>query len=106
MQWHQYGFIASWEFVDDHMERKNTEGSDDQETSEKVFVEKRRKKKKGFMVIIKSLEFLPNIITAAALTETNHIDYGESAGSPLSGNIMHIAVLDRYLTQPDGFKLA
>ncbi|KAG5391557.1 hypothetical protein IGI04_021520 [Brassica rapa subsp. trilocularis] len=94
MQWHQYGFIASWEFLDDHMERKNTEGSDDQETSEKVFVEKRRKKKKGFMVIIKSLEFLPNIITAAALTETNHIDYGESAGSPLSGNIMHIAVLD------------
>ncbi|RID57049.1 hypothetical protein BRARA_F00455 [Brassica rapa] len=94
MQWHQYGFIASWEFLDDHMERKNSEGSDDQETSEKVFVEKRRKKKKGFMVIIKSLEFLPNIITAAALTETNHIDYGESAGSPLSGNIMHIAVLD------------
>ncbi|KAF8046826.1 hypothetical protein N665_3391s0004, partial [Sinapis alba] len=87
MQWHQYGLIASWEFLDDLMERKNTD-SDDQETSEKVFVEKRRKKKKGVMVIIKSLQFLPNIINAA-LTETNHSDYE----SPLSGNIMHIAVV-------------
>lgn len=105
MHWHQYGLIASWEFLDDLMERKNTD-SDDQETSEKVFVEKRRKKKKGVMVIIKSLQFLPNIINAA-LTETNHSDYE----SPLSGNIMHIAIVginnqmsllqDRYLMQPD-----
>ncbi|KAG2305142.1 hypothetical protein Bca52824_033793 [Brassica carinata] len=98
MQWHQYGLIASWEFLDDLMERKNTDSDDDQETCENVFVEKRRKKKKGFMVIIKSLEFLPNIISAAALTETKHSDYG----SPLSGNIMHIALVginkDRYLT--------
>lgn len=107
MQWHQYGLIASWEFLDDLMERKTTDSDDDQETCEKVFVEKRRKKKKGFMVIIKSLEFLPNIISAA-LTETNHSDYE----SPLSGNIMHIAIVgmsllqDRYLTQaPDVFKL-
>nr|CAC19875.1 acetyl-CoA carboxylase [Brassica napus] len=108
MQWHQYGLIASWEFLDDLMERKTTDSDDDQETCEKVFVEKRRKKKKGFMVIIKSLEFLPNIISAA-LTETNHSDYE----SPLSGNIMHIAIVgmsllqDRYLTQAcDVFKLS
>lgn len=97
MQWHQYGLIASWEFLDDLMERKNT-GSDDLETCEEVFVEKRRKKKKGLMVIIKSLEFLPNLISAAALTETNHSD----SGSPLSGNIMHIALMginkDMYVT--------
>ncbi|KAJ0232077.1 Acetyl-CoA carboxylase [Hirschfeldia incana] len=89
MQLHQYGLIASWEFLDDLMERKTTDSDDDQETSEKVFVEKRRKKKKGSMVIIKSLEFLPDIISAAALTETNHSDYG----SPSSGNIMHIALV-------------
>lgn len=98
MQWHQYGLIASWEFLDDVMERKNTGSDDDLETCEEVFVEKRRKKKKGFMVISQSLEFLPNLISAVALTETNHSDYG----SPLSGNIMHIALVginkDRYLT--------
>ncbi|EOA39468.1 hypothetical protein CARUB_v10008063mg [Capsella rubella] len=90
MQWHRSGLIASWEFLEENMERKNI-GLDDDETSEKVFLEKRRKKKRGAMVIIKSLEFLPSIISAA-LRETNHNDY-ETAGDPLSGNMMHIAIV-------------
>ncbi|CAH8297840.1 unnamed protein product [Eruca vesicaria subsp. sativa] len=92
IQWHKYGLIASWEFLDDLIKRKSTGSDDDQETSEKVFVEKRRKKKKGFMVILKSLEFLPNIISAAALTETNHSDCEP-------GNIMHIAIVGMSLLQ-------
>lgn len=105
MQWHRSGLIASWEFIEEHIERKNI-GSDDYETSEKGLVEKRSKRKWGAMVIIKSLQFLPSIISAA-LTETNHNNY-ESAGAPLSGNMMHIAIVginnqmsllqDRYLT--------
>ncbi|CAA7024293.1 unnamed protein product [Microthlaspi erraticum] len=90
MQWHRSGLIASWEFLEEHMERKNY-GSDDQETSENVFVEKRRKKKRGTMVIIKSLQFLPSIINTA-LAEIEHNHY-ESAEDPISGNIMHIAIV-------------
>ncbi|KAL1223719.1 Acetyl-CoA carboxylase 1 [Cardamine amara subsp. amara] len=90
MQWHRSGLIASWEFLEEHIERKNI-GSDDHETSEKGLVEKRRKKKWGAMVITKSLQFLPSLINAA-LTETNH-NNNESAGAPLSGNMMHIAIV-------------
>lgn len=72
------------------MERKNI-GLDDQETPEKGLVEKRSKRNWGAMVIIKSLQFLPSIISAA-LTETNHNDH-VSSGAPLSGNMMHIAIV-------------
>jgi len=88
------------------MERKNI-GLDDHDTSEKGLVEKHSKRKWGAMVIIKSLQFLPSIISAA-LRETKHND-SETAGAPLSGNMMHIAIVginnqmsllqDRYLTQ-------
>ncbi|XP_019100885.1 PREDICTED: acetyl-CoA carboxylase 1-like [Camelina sativa] len=90
MQWHRSGLIASWEFLEEHMERKNF-GLDDQETSEKGILEKRSKRKWGAMVIIKSLQFLPSIISAA-LRETNHNDY-ETAEASLSGNMMHIAIV-------------
>ncbi|XP_010513439.2 PREDICTED: acetyl-CoA carboxylase 1-like [Camelina sativa] len=89
MQWHRSGLIASWEFLEEeHMDIKNI-GLD--KTSEEVFLEKRRKKKWGAMVIIKSLQFLPSIISAA-LREINHNDY-ETAGASLSGNMMHIAIV-------------
>jgi len=104
MQWHQSGVIASWEFLE-HFERKNT-GPDDHEISEKGIVAKSSKRKRGTMVIIKSLQFLPSIINAS-LRETNH-SHCEYARAPLSGNMMHIAVVginnqmsllqDRYLT--------
>jgi acetyl-CoA carboxylase/biotin carboxylase 1 len=90
MQWHRSGLLASWEFLEEHMERKNI-GLDDPDTSEKGLVEKRSKRKWGAMVIIKSLQFLPSIISAA-LRETKHNDY-ETAGAPLSGNMMHIAIV-------------
>ncbi|XP_010461353.1 PREDICTED: acetyl-CoA carboxylase 1-like [Camelina sativa] len=85
MQWNRSGLIASWEFLEEHMDIKNI-GLD--ETSEEVFLEKRRKKKWGAMVVIKSLQYLPSIISAA-LREINHNDY-ETAGS---GNMMHIALV-------------
>ncbi|KAG7648582.1 Biotin carboxylase-like N-terminal domain [Arabidopsis thaliana x Arabidopsis arenosa] len=90
MQWHRSGLLASWDFLEEHMERKNI-GLDDHDTSEKGLVEKRSKRKWGAMVIIKSLQFLPSIISAA-LRETKHNDY-ETAGAPLSGNMMHIAIV-------------
>ncbi|VYS48102.1 unnamed protein product [Arabidopsis thaliana] len=89
MQWHQSGVIASWEFLE-HFERKNT-GPDDHEISEKGIVAKSSKRKRGTMVIIKSLQFLPSIINAS-LRETNH-SHCEYARAPLSGNMMHIAVV-------------
>ncbi|KAL3514074.1 hypothetical protein ACH5RR_026791 [Cinchona calisaya] len=50
MQWHQSGLIASWEFLEEHVERNNW--SDDQ-SLEKPLVKKHSEKKWGAMVIIK-----------------------------------------------------
>ncbi|KAF8377274.1 hypothetical protein HHK36_030649 [Tetracentron sinense] len=70
MQWHRSGLIASWEFSEEHIQRRNS--SDDQ-TSDKPLVEKHSERKWGAMVIIKSLQFLPTVISAAAaLKETTH----------------------------------
>ncbi|XP_058224894.1 acetyl-CoA carboxylase 1-like isoform X2 [Rhododendron vialii] len=90
MQWHRYGLIASWEFLEEHIARKN--GSEDQ-CSDETVVEKRTERKWGAMVIIKSLQFLSMVIDAA-LRETCH-DTLDASGSisPVShGNMMHIAL--------------
>lgn len=90
MQWHRYGLIASWEFLEEHIARKN--GSEDQ-SSDETLVEKRTERKWGAMVIIKSLQFLSMVIDAA-LRETCH-DTLDASGSisPVShGNMMHIAL--------------
>ncbi|KAJ6730387.1 hypothetical protein OIU85_021209 [Salix viminalis] len=92
MQWHRSGLIASWEFLEEHIERKN--GSGDQ-TSDKPLVEKHCEQKWGAMVITKSLQFLPAIISAA-LRETVHDPHETTSNGSLEptsfGNMMHIAV--------------
>ncbi|XP_044511977.1 acetyl-CoA carboxylase 1-like [Mangifera indica] len=90
MQWHRGGLIASWEFVEEHIERKN--GSEDQ-MSDKLLVEQHSERKWGAMVIIKSLQLLPPIITAA-LRETSHnIHEPIPDGSAEPTNMMHIALV-------------
>ncbi|CAH2075711.1 unnamed protein product [Thlaspi arvense] len=93
MQWHRSGLIASWEFLEEHIGRKD--GSESQ-VSDKTSVEKHTERKWGAMVIIKSLQFLPSVINAA-LTETKQSmnggipnGYAESASH---GNMMHIALV-------------
>lgn len=93
MQWHRSGLIASWEFLQEHVERKND--SEDQ-TLEKTVVEKHIEKKWGAMVIIKSLQLLPTVLTSA-LRETTHNSQttigNESNLDSDHGNMMHIALV-------------
>jgi acetyl-CoA carboxylase/biotin carboxylase 1 len=91
MQWHRSGLIASWEFLEGHIERKN--GTEFQ-MSEKPVLENRSERKWGAMVIIKSLQFLPSTINAA-LRETPH-NQRETVSNlePASfGNMMHISLV-------------
>ncbi|KAJ6997734.1 acetyl-CoA carboxylase 1-like [Populus alba x Populus x berolinensis] len=93
MQWHRSGLIASWEFLEEHIERKN--GFEDQ-MPDKPLVEKHREQKWGAMVIIKSLQFLPAIISAALL-ETAHDPHEVVLNGSVEptgfGNMMHIALV-------------
>ncbi|XVE55454.1 hypothetical protein DITRI_Ditri03aG0159900 [Diplodiscus trichospermus] len=93
MQWHRCGLIASWEFLEEHTGRKN--GSEVQ-MSDKTFVEKHIQRKWGAMVIIKSLQLLSAIISAA-LKETTHNLHEATANVSLEpttfGNMMHIALV-------------
>ncbi|EOY16076.1 Acetyl-CoA carboxylase 1 isoform 2 [Theobroma cacao] len=93
MQWHRSGLIASWEFLEEHIERKN--GSEEK-MSDKPLVEKHGEKKWGAMVIIKSLQFLPAIINAALRETTHNLHEATPNGcaEPSSfGNMMHIALV-------------
>ncbi|KAG2709256.1 hypothetical protein I3843_05G209100 [Carya illinoinensis] len=93
MQWHRSGLITSWEFLEEHIERKN--GSGDQ-MSEQKLVEKHSERKWGAMVIIKSLQFLPSIIDAAIRETTHNLHEAVPNGSvePANfGNMMHIALV-------------
>ncbi|CAL5414879.1 unnamed protein product [Camellia sinensis] len=93
MQWHRSDLIASWEFFEEHIERKN--GSEDQ-MLDKPFVEKHTEKKWGAMLIIKSLQFLPTAISAA-LRETTHDRHDTIPNGSIEptshGNMMHIALV-------------
>ncbi|KAJ9545853.1 hypothetical protein OSB04_025560 [Centaurea solstitialis] len=88
MQWHRSGLIASWQFMEGHIEEANTS---DFGMTEQPSVDK----KWGAMVIIKSLQFLPDVISAA-LKETTHNSHGASqngfADPSNHGNMMHIAL--------------
>lgn len=90
MQWHRSGLIASWEFLEEHIERKN---SAEDETFDKLLVEKHSERRWGAMVIIKSLQFLPAIVHAA-LRETTHNEAVPNGSSEPKcfGNMMHIAL--------------
>ncbi|XP_058085333.1 acetyl-CoA carboxylase 1-like isoform X2 [Magnolia sinica] len=98
MQWHRSGLIASWEFSEEHIEKRD--GGEDKMCDESV-VEKHCEKRWGVMVIIKSLQFLTDAINAA-LKETTHCpSFGSDHemvpnGSlePVShGNMLHVALV-------------
>ncbi|XP_054796887.1 acetyl-CoA carboxylase 1-like [Prosopis cineraria] len=94
MQWHKSGLIASWEFLEEYVERKSA--SEDQR-SNKILVENRGKGKWGAMVIVKSLQFLPTIV-GAALKEATHnfhktLPKGSTEAINDYGNMMHIALV-------------
>ncbi|KAL0300319.1 UNVERIFIED_CONTAM: Acetyl-CoA carboxylase 1 [Sesamum angustifolium] len=93
MQWHRFGLIASWEFLDEHVERKNR--SED-EISNEPSVERRNERKWGAMVVLKSLHFLPTVMTAALREATHNLQAEIPDGSTrpaTSGNMMHIALV-------------
>ncbi|KAL8058416.1 hypothetical protein ABFX02_03G016600 [Erythranthe guttata] len=86
MQWHRSGLIASWQFLDEHVQRKNR--------SEDEF-SKRNEGKWGAMVVIKSLHFLPTVVAAALREATNNwqaVVPDQSIHPVTSGNMMHIAL--------------
>lgn len=93
MQWHRSGLIATWEFMEEHIERENV--SNDLSTYEPL-VEKHSERKWGAMVVIKSLQFLPTVITAA-LKETTHSSSETIPSGSLEtinhGNMLHIALV-------------
>lgn len=93
MQWHRSGLIASWEFLEEHVEKKN-ESQD--HTSDKPLVEKHSERKWGAMVIIKSLQLFPAIVSAALRETTHNLDkcIPNGSGEPDSyGNMMHVALV-------------
>ncbi|XP_058096705.1 acetyl-CoA carboxylase 1-like [Magnolia sinica] len=98
MQWHRSGLIASWEFSEEHIEKRKA--PEDQVCDEPV-VEKHCEKRWGVMVIIKSLQFLPNAINAALKEATHCSSFGSlretvSNGTlePNShGNMLHITLV-------------
>ncbi|KAF8411504.1 hypothetical protein HHK36_004056 [Tetracentron sinense] len=93
MQWQRLGLIALWEFSKEHIQRRN--GSEDQ-ISGKPLVEKHSERKWGAMVIIKSLQFLPTVISAALKETTQSIHEMMLNGSlepASSDNMLHIALV-------------
>ncbi|KAL5982106.1 acetyl-coenzyme-A carboxylase [Asimina triloba] len=98
MRWHRTGLVASWEFSEEHIEKRNASGD---QASEDQVVKKHCKKKWGVMVIIKSLQFLPNSVNIA-LKEATHCSSFSSDCKALSngtsepsshGNMLHIALV-------------
>ncbi|KAL8514106.1 hypothetical protein ACS0TY_013288 [Phlomoides rotata] len=92
MQWHRSGLIASWEFLDEHVERNK--GSEDAVPNEPS-LEKQNVRKWGAMVVIKSLQFLPTVVTAALREATHNSSNAisnESIQTATCGNMMHMAL--------------
>ncbi|GAB2219638.1 hypothetical protein Droror1_Dr00007275 [Drosera rotundifolia] len=92
MQWHRSGLIASWGFMEEHIERADV--SEDL-GSTKPLVDKHSERKWGAMVIIKSLQFLPSIINAASKEATHnfHEETPNGSSEPVGhGNMLHIAL--------------
>ena len=92
MQWHRSGLIGSWEFLEEHIERKN--GIDDQEYSQSV--EKHSERKWGAMIILKSLQLLPTTLSAALKETTHNGNEATRDKSPEAmnfGNMVHIALV-------------
>ncbi|KAF1871341.1 hypothetical protein Lal_00020134 [Lupinus albus] len=93
MQWNRSGLIASWEFLEEYIEVKS--GVENQ-MLEKAPVVKHSEKKWGVMVIIKSLQFLPAMISDALREASSNLHEALTGGSgePVKyGNMMHIALV-------------
>ncbi|KAE9603887.1 putative ligase [Lupinus albus] len=90
MQWNRSGLIASWEFLEEYIERKS--GVEDQ-MSEKTPVGKHDKKKWGVMVILKSLQFLPAMISDALREASSNLNEALTSEPIKYGNMMHIALV-------------
>ncbi|KAL2894342.1 Acetyl-CoA carboxylase 1 [Bienertia sinuspersici] len=93
MQWHKSaGLIASWEFMEEHIERVNVSGD---LSYKDPLIEKHSERKWGAMVVIRSLQILPAVISAALKETTHNSDETVSSASlePLThGNMLHIAL--------------
>ncbi|KAK4489931.1 hypothetical protein RD792_000579 [Penstemon davidsonii] len=92
MQWHRSGLLASWEFLDDHVERKSWS---EEKISNGSSIEKHNEKKWGAMVVIKSLQLLPTVVTAALKEATQNLQSvisNRSVHPTTYGNMMHIAL--------------
>ncbi|KAK4374393.1 hypothetical protein RND71_005070 [Anisodus tanguticus] len=89
MQWHRSGLIATWQFLEEHAERKSGSGDN---VMVKPLVEKHSERKWGAMIIIKSLQLLPTVLTAA-LRETAHDLHAEMSNGVSHGNMLHIALV-------------
>ncbi|XP_068641078.1 acetyl-CoA carboxylase 1-like [Aristolochia californica] len=98
MQWHRSGLIASWEFSEEHIEKRN---SSEEPLSDQPMVEKHCERRWGIMVIIKSLQFLSNVISAALKEAAHHSGSGfshevmpnGSIESVSHGNMLHVALV-------------
>ncbi|KAL6179520.1 hypothetical protein ACLB2K_051035 [Fragaria x ananassa] len=93
MQWHRSGLIASWEFSEEPVEWKYE--IEDQSVN-KTFLQKHEERKWGVMVIIKSLHFLPAIISGALKEMSHNLHEATPNGSTEPsgfGNMMHIALV-------------
>ncbi|OIV96706.1 hypothetical protein TanjilG_09248 [Lupinus angustifolius] len=94
MQWNRSGLIASWEFLEEYIEGNS--GVENQ-ILEKTLVEKHSGKKWGVMVIIKSLQFLPAMISDALREASSNLhepNITNGSGEAVKyGNMMHIALV-------------
>ncbi|XP_072977660.1 acetyl-CoA carboxylase 1-like isoform X1 [Typha angustifolia] len=96
MQWHRSGLLASWEFSEEHIEKRNR-GKDVMPNNS--FVEKHCNRW-GVLVIIKSLQLLPTAISAA-LEATYSLNSGVNykmisdkiPGHYTQGNMLHVALV-------------
>ncbi|KAF6175732.1 hypothetical protein GIB67_022734 [Kingdonia uniflora] len=93
MQWHRSGLIASWEFSEEHIVRRNR-------PEDKLFnnsmIKNHSDRKWGAMVIVKSLQLLPMAISTA-LKETNHSSHEIISNGLFEmvghGNMLHVALV-------------
>uniref|UniRef100_A0A0E0B9J6 Uncharacterized protein n=1 Tax=Oryza glumipatula TaxID=40148 RepID=A0A0E0B9J6_9ORYZ len=94
MQWHQFDLIASWEFFEGHNELRDGQDS----IPLKKQVENPVHNKLGFMVVIKSLQFLSTVLEVAFKDTSQYkgADGNLSIANPVNtnqSNMLHIALV-------------
>uniref|UniRef100_A0A0E0EX18 Uncharacterized protein n=1 Tax=Oryza meridionalis TaxID=40149 RepID=A0A0E0EX18_9ORYZ len=94
MQWHQFDLIASWEFFEGHNELRDGQDS----IPLKKQVENPVHNKLGFMVVIKSIQFLSTVLEVAFKDTSQYrgADGNLSIANPVNtnqSNMLHIALV-------------